>query len=144
MTKLMEQKMAIDSLFDEKKHIIKYSVLGDILFHEILDSVEEIHKKQSYNPAMGVLWDLTKATFLNITAEEVRKWAILVGEKWGDNPTCKAALVAERTYDFGMARLYAICLENTSTCQVEVFRREDKALEWLGADQEYLDVDYGK
>jgi hypothetical protein len=58
-----------------------------------------------------------------------------------DRPFCKAALVAERAFDFGMARLYAIHLENTSTCQVEVFRSEEEALLWLGADQEYLEKD---
>jgi hypothetical protein len=80
----MGHKMTIDRSFDEKKHIIKYSIKGNILFYEILDSLEEIRKDQSYDPSIGVLWDLTNASFLNITAEEVRQWAILVGKKWGD------------------------------------------------------------
>ncbi len=61
--------MAIDKSFDEKRNIIRYSITGDISFHEILDTLQEIHKKPDYKPAMSVLWDLTNASFVNITAE---------------------------------------------------------------------------
>lgn len=125
--------MAIDKSIDEKKHIIRYSITGDISFHEILDSLQEIHKKPDHKPAMDVLWDLTNASFGNITAEEIRQFATLVGEKWSDSPISKAALVAERVFDFGMARMYAIYLENKVSCKVEVFRKVEEALAWLGA-----------
>ncbi len=125
--------MAIHIYYDQKRNTRHYSLIGEISYNEIINVLKEVCKDPDHKSAMKVLWDLTDASFVNITAEEVRQIATLVGEKWGNSPISKAALVAERVFDYGMSRMYAIYLENKTSCKVEVFRGVEEALAWLGA-----------
>ncbi len=132
--------MAIKNNFDQERNIRNYSLIGEISYHAIINALKECCKYPDHKPAVNVLWDLTNANIVNITAEQVRQIATLVGDKCENCLKSKAALVAIGEFEFGMARMYEIYLENKVSCKVEVFRGVEEALAWLGSDQEHLEV----
>lgn len=133
--------MVIKHNFDQVRSIRHCSLSGEISYHEIMNALKACCKNSDRKPSMNVLWDLTNANIVNITAEQVRHIANFMGDKCENCLKNKAALVTIGEFEFGMARMYEIYLENNVSGEVEVFRGVEKALAWLGTDQEHLEVD---
>ncbi len=133
--------MAIKNNFDQDRSIRHYSLSGEISYDEIMNALKGCCKDSDRKPSMNVLWDLTNANIVNITAEQVHQIATLVGNKCEYCLKSKAALVTIGEYEFGMARMYEIYLEHKILAEVQVFRELESALDWLGEYPDHLEMD---
>jgi hypothetical protein len=89
---------------------------------------EQVSKDPAYDPALPVVFDLTGASALNFTAQELRQLAAARIT----HPTARRAYVVSNDLGFGLARMFQSFSEAGGHSEnVQVFRDVAEARAWV-------------
>jgi hypothetical protein len=109
--------------------IVINSFIGEITVDGVMHYVQENIEDWIGKP---VLWEVSKASFSNISTEEWKKFPRNLGPLSEKRKGSKTALVASEDFPFGMLRMFEILAENEKLAiQFQTFRDINKAKAWL-------------
>jgi hypothetical protein len=113
----VEDQIVINSIIDE--------ITVDGVMHYVQENIEDWTGKP-------VLWEVSKASFGNISTKEWKKIPRNLGPLSEKRKGDKTALVASEDFPFGMLRMFEILAENEKLAiQFKTFRDINKAKAWL-------------
>ena len=113
-----------------------YSATGPLSANDVLNTVITCLTE---NPTMFVIWDLTEASFSNVTGDDLRKVVLTARPLAESRAGGKTAIVCSRGADYGLARLFQTYAElYEAPIDIKVFDSIDEAATWLGVDPRAL------
>lgn len=102
---------------------------GRLTFPEICSTMVDFSVE---NHPSRVLCDLSKATFADLTTNEIEDIIKLIGRQINGYSGGKAAIVAHGSVDFGLARMFSTFTEIAGLpVKVMAFRTAEVAKTWL-------------
>ncbi len=116
----------VEYRFESHRKLLVVTVSGTVTDEDFQDD-----KFPDLPPGTLELLDLSEATDARISNAEIRRIAEV--DKARPNRVARMAILAEQDVGFGLARMYQTLTSDTPT-EVEVFRRRDAAMTWLGLD----------
>ncbi len=124
--------MDILTEIDRNHNIRKHRVIGTITFDKLKSYLVDLYSPADYDNSLSSLWDLSQTNGIaDLTSEQVRALVLLVSARWATKMPVRSALVVSQELEYGLARMYEIQLSSMTTNEVEVFRDEQTAVEWL-------------
>ena len=123
--------MAIEIKIDHDNQIRTAIVTGKLTFEDLLSKLKEIFIDRDIYDLPHSLWDIRQADITSFTAEQISRLAEFVAGNWGLEGKNKIALVADKNFIFGLARMYEILSNFKSPSMTMVFHDYDEALTWL-------------
>jgi hypothetical protein len=106
--------------------LIVVRALGAIAVADMLALRERMLKDPAADPALPALFDLTGASALNFTTQELRQLATFT------HPTARRAYVLSGDHGFGLARMFQAFSEARGQSEnVQVFRDVAEARAWV-------------
>jgi len=121
--------MAITAQIEKSKDLTIFTVRGTLSFNNAMPVVKAFYDSE---PTKHVIWDLTDATEVQFTSEEVEKIATFEPRIKGKRELGKTAFVAQRDILYGLSRMFETHSEIAkSPYPVMVFRSIEKACNWL-------------
>jgi hypothetical protein len=97
-------------------------------FRRMLD---EMLSHPEWTPGSPWLHDHTELDAGALTVNEIKRIADLCAERSSQFGSGKCAIVAGRDLEFGLARMWAVYVEDRWSAEPNVFRSKDEALDWL-------------
>lgn len=111
----------------DPRGLIIASPAGELTDELLSECCRQIHSSPEFATGIPVLIDLTMATTVSITDDQI----VALG-KVAQKDTNRVAIVATNPAAYGMARMYEI-ISDVTEGRVAVFRNEAAALKWLYA-----------
>ena len=123
--------MPIKKQHDPTINLTTVICTGEISFDEIMYTMIRYYQGIDGPPTKMVLWDLSRASAENISANELEEIAQLRLDNDKQMTSGKTAVVAPSDINFGLSRMF---LSKTVEARryLRVFRTLDEAEEWLG------------
>lgn len=119
--------MPIDFEIDQDGGVVISTCLGILTGCDLTGLQKQLVQEKIFNPKFSHLVDLRRVTELDMTTEEVVRFA----ENTVFDDDSRIGLVAENDLLFGMGRLYA-SNRDPGAGTLRVFRDVGGALAWLG------------
>ena len=111
---------------------------GKICDQELIDTYKTLFQHPDYKQDFDKLVDLRTTDSTLRTTEGLRAIKKLVQQYHSGQTQRKTAIIASGDLSYGISRMYE--LMNVQTWEeIMVFRKADKAFEWLGINSEILD-----
>jgi hypothetical protein len=108
------------------------SVRGNLTATDVIAVLEEYY---AGTPTLHTIWDITQATVLDITPDDLRRIAAVALKHADARKGGKSAVVLPTDAAYGMGRILDALMElQDSPFEVRTFRRMEDAAEWLGID----------
>jgi len=122
--------MSITSSIEPDHTLTVFKGTGTISFDEITEAMKHFYGGK---PTLNVLWDLTDATEIPLTSEEVQRIASMPPRYNGSKrPAGKTAIVVDDDFFFGLARMFEIHgTVNQLPHSVQIFRELTSARKWI-------------
>ncbi len=122
----------IETSVDIERDLTIFTARGDITPEQLVLVIQEFH---TGNPTSHVLWDLTAATFSNLSGADPQ---ILAGVSQQQSkvrgPGSKTALLFDSDIGYGLGRMFESFRQvQDSHVTYNTFRSREKALVWLEA-----------
>jgi len=120
--------MPFTSVIDSTRRLVITRGTGALTGNEALASCVQLKKEPEFDPSFNQLLDLTTATGLDATSEQIKRAA----SEPMFSKASRRAIVAHDSGVFGLARMFET-YHNLSGVgeQVMVFRDMHEALDWL-------------
>ncbi len=118
--------MPVDIEIDVGLKRVVNRVSGALMGAELLNVQQRIRQHPNFLPDFTQLFDLSRATEVHVTAEDVRSIAAATPFC----PTARRALVVSGPLQFGLARMFSSYIEANGGA-ARVCTTLDDALEWL-------------
>ena len=92
------------------------------------------------NPTLFVLWDISQASFSDVTGDDLRKVVLTARPLAESRAGGKTAIVCSSGADYGLARLFQTYAElYDAPIDIKVFTSLDESLAWLSIDPKALE-----
>jgi len=121
--------MQISRTIDTSKHVVYATVTGEITMEEVCADLRQVAAQKNHQPELPGIIDMRKAT-THLTADEIQQLAGFVTRHPKAVRSTRRALLVETDVMFGLYRMFSVYAGNSSV-EFEVFRDEQKALEWV-------------
>src|SRR5215472_7425958 len=119
--------MPVSYVIDKKNGLVLATATGVLTLDDVLQFRQQIRSEPDFDPNLAQLGDLSAATSIDLSADEIR---ILAGTSVF-SLTARRALVGETQEVYGLARMFSIVRGLRGDRAIRVFRRRDEALAWL-------------
>ncbi len=123
--------MTIETKIDNENQIRISTVTGKLTYEDMLSKLKEIYSDQELYDLPYSLWDIRQANVSSFTTKQIQKLAEFVAGNWGMEGSKKTAIVADKTFNFGLSRMYEKTLEFKTPSTTMVFHNYDEALAWI-------------
>jgi hypothetical protein len=120
--------MPIETRIDSAAGLRTHIVSGEMDFDALSSTLEGVYSDPDFLPDLNVLWDLRDAILTVFSSGDVSRVVDVVKGNWTG---ARAALVVGRDADFGMARMYELQHDTSSSGEVRVFRDFEEATAWV-------------
>lgn len=128
--------MPIRIEYDDDKKLLMATVQGEFTFDETQRALTELMDHESLdNPETRVLWDMSEAALMGLSAQEVQALVGSGQEGMARVLLHRRAVVISHDLHFGIAREYDAYQTPTEET-VNVFRSKTAALRFLGLSPE--------
>ena len=116
----------IEKRTDENAQLTIYSANGNISGEEVKKAIEDFYE---HGPiTRNVLWDVSKAVLVDLSAEDVRQIAHVPRQSLELRQDGKTAIVAPSDLAFGLSRMYQTSSQLVALpFEVQVFRDSETA-----------------
>lgn len=112
------------------------SLDGEVDDRILLEAYERLYRGPDWRPGYSELADLRRCDMRQVTADGLRRLSRLAQSAVGDAAVSfRTAVVVEDDLPFGLARMYGT-FADTLAEDVQVFRDEGEAIEWLAVPEE--------
>ena len=121
--------MSITSRIDNAKDLTVFTVTGVLSFDNAIPVVKAFYDG---TPTKHVLWDLSDASDVQFTSEEVKAIANFKPRYEGKRESGKTAFVAQEDILFGLSRMFELQSSALKApYHIMVFRDIDEACQWF-------------
>ncbi len=107
------------------------TIAGKLTFDYLKSKLEEIYGDPELVDLSNSLWDMRKADVSSFTSSDINQLSKIIADNWGKDSKNKTAIVAEKSFVFGIARMLQMELEFKSPVKLMIFHDYDDALAWL-------------
>ena len=120
----------IERSTDENAQLTIYIAKGSLSAEEVREVIRDFYE---HGPiSRNVLWDLSQAVLIDISAEDVRQIAHVPRQSLELRKGGKTAIVAPSDLAFGLSRMYQTSTQpKPLPFEVQVFRDSEAAHKWL-------------
>lgn len=121
----------VQILYNKDESITIWTPKGRLSFNDIQETVDD---NTAATHLSRVLCDLSNATTADLTGEEIETIVTIIARKITKSKRTKAAIVADKHVDYGMARMFGAYTKMAGLpVEVKVFKAADIAKEWLSS-----------
>ena len=119
----------IETSVDLQRNLTTYTVTGSVTADQIIEAIQQFYAGDA---TRNVLWNMTAATFEEVSSEEVRRIAQVAEEFTDLRRTGRTAIVADADIGFGLGRMFEAFRDlEGSPIRQQTFRSLEDALAWL-------------
>lgn len=111
--------------------LVKVIAKGKLTDSEILNNSHQLFSDKNFDIGFDQLIDLRNVGSLSVTTKGIKQLIAHERQRMGGKCGGKKAIVATSDISFGTARVYQT-LSFDKTFTIEVFRKHEKAIKWLG------------
>ena len=122
--------MPIELEYDKIKSILRVTVIGEIIPHDIASAIEKITSSSEWAPNVDSLWDMRKTDFKSAD-EELWQRIIEILQRYPDRANYNIALIANSDLSYGMIRMYEILSEGRLPRKSMVFMDYSEGEKWI-------------
>jgi hypothetical protein len=124
--------MTVRHSIDKQGRLVLSTAEERVTFDDVRGHQDRLLADPDFDATFDQLFDTTRATKVDISGEEARTLA----QRRIFSPKSRRAIVATKSYIFGLGRMVEIYHEDLEYAEVEVFHSMDEALRWLGREEE--------
>ena len=116
---------------DSEQRMGRFEATGVLSQEEVLQAARDLVDHPDFGDGYSVLVDLTSVEEVPISGADIRARVDLDRSLFDRIDKTRFAIVAQREYVFGLARMYQAMMEDSSF-DIRTFREIDQARSWLG------------
>ncbi|MEN6475685.1 MAG: hypothetical protein ABFD81_16845 [Syntrophaceae bacterium] len=121
--------MAISYQIHKDKRLVIATASGEMVLHEILQSMDQLFGDPDYSAEYDLLWDDRERTSI-LSPDDIQKIARRFKYYQGEKSP-KRAFVISRTDKYGLTRIINIMTSVSTKAQIGIFQDRKEALAWL-------------
>ena len=107
--------------------------IGSLISDEIVSDMQAFY---AVNPTKNVLWDLSKASFQQLSSEHIRQFAKIIELRAHLRYGGKTAIYAPDDLQYGYCRMLLSFVEfRDLPIEMRLFRKLNEAIGWFGVDE---------
>lgn len=130
--------MHVETHFDWDKAIRIHQMSGVVNLPDFQACLSSLYASPNFNPDLNALWDVRKADFGNVAANDVRTLMQVVATNWGKDGKCRAAIVVSGMAEYGLCRMYESQFGSAAPCKIKIFLDIELAWKWFEASDEIV------
>jgi hypothetical protein len=116
---------------DKQRRLVMSTAYGTVSREDLLDHQNKLLADPDFDPTFSQLSDFGHMTKVEVTAEDVRKFA----ERNIFAPSSRRAFVVPDDVAFGLARMFEMLRDAKGEQGIRVFRELEEGLDWVFSAQ---------